>query len=123
MAEEQLHGFTAAQVARLKRIADAVESDYGPSISQHGRPPKQSSKFVIGVLESAVAGTSALIPTAATVGTLNVYSASSTGFSDTGVDEEGVLNLAIQDATTDRITLCARDSWSGRLLIITQFCS
>lgn len=122
MADEQLHGFTSQQVERLKRIASIVESDYGESVNQGGRRNLQSSKIVIGVLTSAVAGTSALIPAAATVGTLNLYKATSTGFVDTGLDET-VYNLAIQDATTDRVTICERDAITGKFFITTQFCS
>lgn len=121
MADEQLFGFTLAQIERLKRIASMVESDYGESVKQGGRRNLQPSRIVVGILTSAVAATTGLASTPK-VGELNLYSFSSTGTAALGLAEK-CYNFAPQAATTDRWTVCEREAFTGKLAITTQFCS
>lgn len=116
-----LFGFTAAQVERLKKIAEAVEaSDISP-IQSPGRRPLNSAKVAVGILTSSIAAISGLTGTP-TVGTLNVYSFTSAGTEDTGVDIT-VYNFAPQAATTDRWAVAERDAFTGNWVLTTQFCS
>lgn len=118
---EQLFSFTEAQVARLKKIAEAVEVNERPPLTNSHRSPTVPSRIIIGALESSVSATTALLGKPK-VGTLNVYTFSSTGTEDTGRDET-VYNFAPQAATTDRWTICERDNTCGKWIITTQFCS
>jgi len=119
---DDLFALDAAQVARLRRILEQVEAGFNP-VQQHS--PKNllsASQQVFGVLDSPIAASTALIPITANSGTLNVYSASSTGVFDSGFDET-VYSVAPSIATTDRFCVCGRDAISGRLILHTQFCS
>lgn len=118
---DELFGFTPAQLDRLRRIANAVETNERPPLTNSGRRQLTPSRVIIGVLESFVVGTTALIGVPK-VGTLNVYSFSSTGVADTGLDEK-VYNFAPQVATTDRWTVCERCNMTGNWIITTQYCS
>lgn len=105
----------------MRKIVDAVEaSDISP-VHRSGRRPLQSAKIAIGALTSAAAATTALLGKPK-VATLNVYSFTSTGTTDTGVDIT-VYNFAPQEATTDRWTVAERDAFTGKWVITTQFCS
>lgn len=118
---DTLFGLTEAQVARLVRVANAVESVDNPPLTNGGRRPLYPSRIIIGILTSAAAATTSLIgkPKPAV---LNVYSFSSTGVEDTGIDEP-VYNFAAQGATTDRWTIAERDDFTGKFIITAQFCS
>lgn len=116
-----LFGLTASQVARLKRVLDSVEGGDVIPPQQYGRGPLQSAKVIVGILTDAVAATTALT-SKPKVGTLNVYSFTSTGTTDTGLDET-VYGFAPSAWTTDRWTVAERDSFTGKWVLTTQFCS
>ena len=118
---DTLYGLTEAQVQRLGRWLATVEGDFQPPLGQSRNPPPQASRVVIGALTSAVSATTALLGKPK-VGTLNIYSFTSTGTVDTGYDEK-CYNFAPQAATTDRWTVCERCAFSGKLIITTQYCS
>ena len=118
---ERLYALTEAQMNRLKRLLDSVEVASSPAPTNAGRRLLQPSRVIIGALTSAVTATTALLGKPY-VGTLNVYSFSSTGVEDTGLDET-VYNFAPQAATTDRWTVCERCNITGKWIITTQFCS
>lgn len=118
---EELFGLTSEQIERLRRLLDQAERDSGAPPGNRGRRNLQPSRIVVGALTSAVAATTALLGPPQ-VGTLNVYSFTSTGTTDTGNDIT-VYNFAPQAATTDRWTICERDSLTGKWMITTQFCS
>ena len=120
MADE-LYGLTLEQAERLKRVLERVESDIVPGPSNYPRRPMQASRVVVGALTSAVAATTALLGKPK-VGTLNIYTFTSTGTEDTGIDEK-CYNFAPQAATTDRWTFCLRCSMTGKLIIDYQACS
>lgn len=120
MADE-LFGFTAAQILRLRRVLERVESDDYPTLNRMPRNLLPAGVVVVGLLESGVAATTTLTSTPK-VGTINIYSFSSTGTLDTGIDE-ACFNFAPQIATTDRWTFCVRDAVTGRLVIDYQACS
>lgn len=117
---ETLYGLTESQVIRLKRLLDAAENSDRPPLT-NSRTQRQPSRSLIGILESPVSATTALT-SKPKVGTLNVYSFSSTGVLDTGMDLT-VYNFAPQAATTDRWTMADRCSITGKLFIAGQFCS
>lgn len=119
--EEALYALTASQVVRLKNLLEMVEGGGMPNLPQGTKRPPVASRVLVGILTDAVAATTALT-SKPKVGTLNVYSFTSTGTVDTGVDET-CYNFAPQSATTDRWTVCERCSWTGKLVITTQFCS
>jgi hypothetical protein len=116
-----LYGLSASQVERLKRLLDSVEVGTLGRPMPHRRSVLDIQGTLTGFLEAAVAGTSALNGTP-TVGTLNVYSFSSTGTVDTGYDV-AVYNFAPTDATTDRWTRVGFDVTCGLWCIDTQYCS
>jgi len=121
MAEPDLFGFTRAQVERLKRIATLVESsELEPLVRGRGRN-LVPARIRVGILESSVSAVTALTGKPK-VGTLNVYTFTSTGSEDIGIDET-CYNFAPQAATTDRWTVIERDSFTGKWVITTQFCS
>lgn len=120
MAETH-YALTAEQLVRLKRLAESVETLDRQSPRNWGRKPILSSRVIIGALTSSVSATTALLGKPK-VGTLNVYTFSSTGVEDTGIDET-VYNFAPQAATTDRWTIAERDDFTGKWIITTQFCS
>lgn len=117
---ETLYGLTEAQIERLKRLLNSVEGDGQPPLSKgSGRRP-QAGRVAAGALTSSVA--SAGLFGTPTVGELNVYTFSSTGKVDTGINLV-VYNMAPAAATTDRWTIAERDNYAGKWIITTQFCS
>lgn len=119
--EEELYGLTKDQMSRVSRLLQLFEKQDGQSPSQIRRPPLTGAKILIGALTNSVSATTGLL-TKPKVGTLNVYSFTSTGTVDTGIDET-VYNFAPAAATTDRWTIAERDAITGKLIITTQFCS
>lgn len=115
------YALTEDQLARLKRVADSVETLDRVSPRTWGRRPIVPSRIIVGILTNAVSATTSLIGKPK-VGTLNVYSFSSTGTEDTGVDET-VYNFAATGATTDRWTIAELDAFNGKFVITAQFCS
>lgn len=114
-----LNGFTDAQIARLRRVLNAVETGELPP--EHGQPaPKgpRASRHAVGILTDPIAAIATPTGTP-TVGTLNVYSFSSTGVEDTGVDET-VYHFGTQVATTGRWTFAHRDNFTGKWFIDYQ---
>lgn len=120
MADE-LFGLTIDQVLRLRRVLEYVEADLVSSPTNGNPRRPTASRIVIGILTDAVSATTALTGKPK-VGTLNVYTFTSTGTEDTGIDEK-CYNFAPQSATTDRWTVCERCNLTGKLIITTQFCS
>lgn len=120
MAEE-LYGLSIADVMRLKRVLTLVETGNPPTLNRSPRNFIPAADILVGILTDPVAATTGLA-TKPKVGTLNVYSFTSTGTVDSGFDET-VYNFAPQAATTDRWTFCVRDSLTGKLVISYQACS
>lgn len=122
MADE-IFGFTQMQIARLKRIIEAVEDSDLTRPNQSGRGrPRGRNTCVFGYLESAITGLAAL-NSAPTTGVLSVYSFTSTGgTTDTG-DDVGVYHFATVSATTDRWTMAQWDHRSSKWLLNYQACS
>jgi hypothetical protein len=118
---DELFAFDAAQVARLTKVVNSVELNDQPRPSGSSQRPRLPSRIIIGLLTNSVSATTSLTGKPK-VGTLNVYSFSSTGVEDTGLDET-VYNFAPQAATTDRWTVAERDDVCGKFAITTQFCS
>ena len=121
MANDELYAFTADQIAIIRNLYEAWKNESGDTLNRPGRRNLQSAKVAIGALTSAASATTALLgkPKAAT---LNVYSFTSTGSTDTGIDIT-VYNFAPQAATTDRWTVVERDAFTGKWIITTQFCT
>lgn len=118
---DTLYGLTAAQIERLRRLLSLVETGE-VSLPREGRRFSQLVQGTItGLLTNSVDATSDLTGTPK-VGTLNIYTFSSTGTVDTGNDET-VYNFAPQAATTDRWTRCGFDVTCGKWVIDTQYCS
>lgn len=120
MADE-LFGLTASQVLRLRQMLARVEGDYQPTLNRSPVNLWQSGKVIVGILTDAITATTGLA-TKPKVGTLNVYSFSSTGVEDTGFDET-VYSFAPSAATTDRWAVAERDSFTGKWILTTQYCS
>jgi len=118
---DDIYGLTIDQMERLRRTCEIVEKNSPPSPTGLRRPPLQSSKIMVGILTDPIAATTSLIGKPK-VGTLNVYSFSSTGVTDTGIDET-VYSFAPTAATTDRWAVAERDAVTGLLILTTQFCS
>jgi hypothetical protein len=119
---DTLYALTQSQVERLARLLQLVESgELSVPRGQRSEFVSHADRGISGFLTSAAVGTSSLNGTP-TVGTLNVYGFSSTGTWDSGRDET-VYNFAPTDATTDRWTVCHRDSYTGKWVIHTQYCS
>lgn len=118
---EELIGLNESQVDRIGRVLEYVEADFIPQPRQGTRRPPQASRIVIGALTSAALATTGLL-TKPKVATLNIYTFTSTGVEDTGLDEK-CYNFAPAAATTDRWTVCERCSITGKLIITSQFCS
>ena len=118
---ETLYGLTESDLLRLRSIVQSVERSDSPPLAQRGRRSLIPSRIIIGALTSAAAATTALLGKPK-VATLNVYTFSSTGVEDTGIDET-VYNFAPQAATTNRWTIAERDDVTGKFIITTQFCS
>lgn len=118
---EQLYGLTATQVARLKALLDSYEAGVLPRVQPARRPWHYASSVIVGILTDPIAATTALT-SKPKVGTLNVYSFTSTGTEDTTADET-VYSFAPHIATTDRWTVCERDSFTGKWILTTQYCS
>lgn len=118
---EDLHGLTSADIDKLRRVLAMVEMDDSPPLKQRGRRPLTPSRIICGALTSAAAACTGLF-TKPKVAVLNVYTFSSTGTEDTGIDEN-VYNLSKYAATTDRWTVAERDSVTGKFVITAQFCS
>lgn len=116
-----LYGLTEAQVQRLRAAIEAIELSDDPSPRAGRRRPLYASRVIIGALTSSIAATTALLGKPK-VGTLNVYSFSSTGVTDTGVDET-VYSFAPQAATTDRWSVAERCNMTGKWILTTQYCS
>lgn len=116
-----LYGLDIAQTARLKRALELIEGQAGPVLARQPRNYLPAANILVGILESPVAATTSLIGPPK-MGLLNVYSFSSTGVLDTGVDEP-VFGFAPQIWTTDRWTVAERCSLTGRLMLTTQYCS
>lgn len=121
MADDRMFGLSAEDVERLRRLLNAVETDILPQPFNRQRKETIPSRIIIGALTSAAAATTALLGKPK-MATLNVYTFTSTGTADTGIDES-VYNFAPQAATTDRWTVAERDSLTGKWIITTQFCS
>lgn len=118
---DKLNAFTDEQVERIKRDLEYVERDFIPSPRQLGKRPMYASRIVVGKLSANVAATTALLGKPK-VGTINVYSFSSTGTTTTGISE-ACYNFAPQVATADRWTFCERCGYTGKLIISFQACS
>jgi len=118
---ETLYGLTSSQVLRLKRVLDGWEAgELGqPNTRVPGSLP--ASRVIVGILTDPISATTALTGKPK-VGTLNVYSFSSTGTADTGLDET-VYNFAPQAATTDRWAVCERCNITGKWVLTYQACS
>lgn len=119
MAEE-LYALTAGQVIRLKRLLEAVESGSPIPLSQQATKPRAAT-VLVGILTDQISATTGLA-TKPKVGVLNVYSFTSTGTVDTGIDET-VYSFAPHAATTDRWSVAERDAVTGYLVLTTQYCS
>lgn len=118
---ETLYGLTAEQVQRLVRLSEMVDGD--DPISPWNRRRVQSlSKTFVGRLDAAVQGTTGLATKPRINGNLKVYSFSTAGTTDTGL-EVRCYNLAPQSATTDRWTVVSMCGATGVGIIIAQFCS
>lgn len=117
----ELFAFELDQVQRIRRVLNLVEGNSTPSLRRMPRNLLTAAAQVVGILESSIAATTSLIGPPK-MGTLNIYSFSSTGTVDTGVDET-VFSFAPSVATTDRWSVCGRDALTGRLILHTQFCS
>ena len=102
-------------------MLNRVETGELSSPTYYRRQMPGRSEYLIGILTDSVAAISGLTGTP-TVGSLNVYSFSSTGVEDTGVDQV-CYNFAPQAATTDRWTGIARDSYTGKYFIDFQACT
>jgi len=118
---ETLYAFTAADLAKLRRIIDGIETAEAFPTGRKTTRNLQPSRVVIGILTDSVAACTGLA-TKPKVGTLNIYGFTSTGTTDTGYDEK-CYNFAMQAASTDRWTVCERCNMTGKLIITTQFCS
>lgn len=116
-----LYGLTADDIEWLRQKLGVVENDSRDTLSRNTRRPLRSSTIAIGALTSAVAATTALLGKPK-VGTLNVYSFSSTGIEDLDIDIT-VYSFAPQIATTDRWTVAERDAFTGKWILTTQYCS
>ena len=121
MAGETLYALTAADVSLLRRLRSIVENAEAFPTGRKTTRSLQASRVVIGILTDSVAACTGLA-TKPKVGTLNIYGFTSTGTTDSGIDEK-CYNFAKQAATTDRWTICERDNMTGKLIITTQFCS
>lgn len=121
MADDDRYYFNGEQVNRLRELFQQFYNESSETLHRRGRRPLTASRVIIGALTSSVSATTALLGKPK-VGTLNVYSFTSTGTEDTGVDET-VYNFAPQAATTDRWTVCERCNITGKWIITTQFCS
>lgn len=121
MADEELFGFHGKDVERISKVVNHVEANNLQSPNQLPRRSLQPSRIIVGILTSAISATTSLIGPPK-VGTLNVYSFSSTGTEDTGIDEP-IYNFAPSAATTDRWSIAERDSYTGKFVLTTQFCS
>lgn len=120
--EQVLYGLTASQIARLRVLLDRIErGELSTPHPQPRLPGEAPDRVIVGVLTGSAAACASLLGTP-TVATMNVYSFSSTGTSDSGRDET-VYNFAPQAATTDRWTVAERDSLTGKWIITTQYCS
>lgn len=112
---------TNEQVERIERVLTAFESGDLGSLHRGSRRPLYPARVIVGILTDPIAATTALT-SKPKVGTLNVYSFTSTGTTDTGRDET-VYSFAPSIATTDRWTICERDDYTGKWVLTTQFCS
>lgn len=119
--QDELYALTAVQVARIDALLQQFEGGGSPPLQQPGRRPLLAARVLVGALDSAVTATTGLF-TKPKVGTLSIYSFSSTGSADTGVNVS-CYNFAPQPASTDRWTVVERDNWTGKWVITTQFCS
>lgn len=116
-----LYGLTESQVLRLRKMLDSWETEsFGP-LTQSPAKSLPASRVIVGILTDAISATTALTGKPK-VGTLNVYTFSSTGTADTGIDET-VYSFAPQSATTDRWSVCERCNMTGKWVLTTQFCS
>lgn len=120
MAQEGFY-LSLDDVLFLRRMKARVESGAEPTLTRHPRNLLPASQVVVGLLTDAIAATTALT-SKPKVGTLNVYTFTSTGVEDTGFDEP-IYNFAPAIATTDRWTFGIRDSFTGKIILDYQACS
>ena len=121
MAAGDQYFFNDEQIARLRALYQHFQNESAGTLHQSTRRPLAPARVIVGILTDSITATTALTGKPK-VGTLNVYSFSSTGTEDTGIDEK-VYNFAPQAATTDRWTVAERCNITGRWVITTQFCS
>ena len=119
---DELFGFTAEQVERLKASLQYTEAQELGRPQQHGRRrPWARLSTVVGFLDVAIAGISD-IDDAPNSGTLSLYSYTSTGKTDT-TENETVWHFETVNATTDRWTFANWDHRSGKYVLSYQACS
>lgn len=83
MADEQLFALTASDVSRLRGLLNSAEGETGETLHRRRRRTMPGALRVIGLLTDPISATTAL-NTKPKVGTLNVYSFSSTWIDSTG---------------------------------------
>lgn len=120
MAEE-LYGLTQSDMLRLRELLSGLQGNTNETLYRRRRRPMPGALSVVGLLTDSIAATTALT-SKPKVGTLNVYSFTSTGVEDTGVDVK-IYNFAPQAATTDRWTFGRLDAFNMKYVLDFQACS
>ncbi len=118
-----LFGLTQSQVERLSRLLDSYEAG---ELAAHPSPSPDprwldTDHVIVGYLDSAISGIINLNSNP-NAGTLSVYSFTTTGQTDTTINEK-VYHFATISATTDRWTMAKRDRTTGKYVIDYQACS